>query len=140
MADPLSLAASITGVLAFAAATARSLATIVQEIRDAPDDIVATGRDVRALAAVLSAAHDTCTRHNLAAEDKDLAAALAEYVDMCQEAMQGLRIILRPLAAGARPIRLILGWAMKKGEVRALRARLNEGKASLNLTLSALNG
>lgn len=140
MADPLSLAASITGVLAFAAATARSLATLVQEVRDAPDDVLATGRDVRSLTAILIAAHDTCARHDLDEEDKDLAAALAEYVDMCQEAMQGLRAILRPLAAGGSSMRFVLGWTMRRGDVKALRGRLNEGKASLNLALSALNG
>ncbi|KAH6685913.1 ankyrin [Plectosphaerella plurivora] len=140
MADPLSLAASITGVLAFAAATARSLVTLVQEVRDAPEDVIATGRDVRSLAAILASAHDTCARHDLDVEEKDLAAALAEYVDMCQEAMQGLRIILRPLAAGGSSVRFVLGWTMRRGDVKALRGRLNEGKASLNLALSALHG
>lgn len=140
MADPLSLAASITGLLAFAATTARSLVTLVQDVRDAPDDVVAIGRDVAALAAVLAAAHDTCASHELDVENKELAAALAEYIDLCQDAMMGLRALLRPLASGAGPVRFVLGWTMRKGDVRALKGRLNEGKASLSLALLALNG
>lgn len=145
MADPLSIVASVTGILAFAATTARGLTTLVQDIHDAPEDILSVGRDVQTLAAVLATAHDTCVRHDIGVEDKDLAASLREYAEMCQDAMHGLRTLLKPLAAGAEggrrsPMRFVLGWTMRKGEVRALRGRLNEGKASLTLALSALNG
>lgn len=143
--DPLSIAASVTGVLAFAASTARGLHSLVMEIRDAPEDISAVGRDVQSLVAVLASAQETCTKYDICREDKALAVALGDYLDMCQEAMQGMHILLKPLAStgggGKRsPLRFALGWTMRKSEIRGLRARLNEGKASLNLTLSALNG
>ncbi|EGY20262.1 uncharacterized protein VDAG_02278 [Verticillium dahliae VdLs.17] len=143
--DPLSIAASVTGILAFAASTARGLHSLVMEIRDAPEDISAVGRDVQSLVAVLASAQETCTKYDICREDKALAVALGDYLDMCQEAMQGMHILLKPLAStgggGKRsPLRFALGWTMRKSEIRGLRARLNEGKASLNLTLSALNG
>ncbi|KAG7116017.1 putative ankyrin repeat protein like [Verticillium longisporum] len=143
--DPLSIAASVTGVLAFAASTARGLHSLLMEIRDAPEDISAVGRDVQSLVAVLASAQETCTKYDICREDKALAVALGDYLDMCQEAMQGMHILLKPLAStgggGKRsPLRFALGWTMRKSEIRGLRARLNEGKASLNLKLSALNG
>ncbi|EEY21378.1 ankyrin [Verticillium alfalfae VaMs.102] len=142
---PLSIAASVTGVLAFAASTARGLHSLVMEIRDAREDISAVGRDVQSLVAVLASAQETCTKYDICREDKALAVALGDYLDMCQEAMQGIHILLKPLAStgggGKRsPLRFALGWTVRKSEIRGLRARLNEGKASLNLTLSALNG
>ncbi|KAM0277052.1 hypothetical protein ACHAQH_006122 [Verticillium albo-atrum] len=151
MAEVFSVVASVTGVLAFAATTARALVTIVQDISDAPEEVLNIGRDVQSLAAVLATAHDTCARHDIGTEDKDLANALGEYVGMCQEAMQALRALLEPMVNGGggggssgrrSPIRFVqaLGWTMRKGEVKTLRGRLNEGKASLTLTLSALNG
>ncbi|KAG7151621.1 putative ankyrin repeat protein like [Verticillium longisporum] len=124
---------------------ARGLHSLLMEIRDAPEDISAVGRDVQSLVAVLASAQETCTKYDICREDKALAVALGDYLDMCQEAMQGMHILLKPLAStgggGKRsPLRFALGWTMRKSEIRGLRARLNEGKASLNLTLSALNG
>lgn len=143
MADPLSVVASVAGVVAFAASTARTLISLIQEMADAPEEILHIRRDVQNLSAVLVSIQDTWARHNLKSEDLALVTSLTEYLSLCQDSMQSIRALLVPLAAKGSgrksPLRMV-GWVMRKGEIRTLRERLQEGKASLNITLSALNG
>ncbi|KAI0891012.1 ankyrin [Annulohypoxylon nitens] len=143
MADPLSVVASVAGVVAFAASTARTLISLIQEMADAPEEILHIRRDIQNLSAVLVSIQDTWARHNLKSEDLALVTSLTEYLSLCQDSMQSIRALLVPLAAKGSgrksPLRMV-GWVMRKGEIRTLRERLQEGKASLNITLSALNG
>lgn len=143
MADPLSMVASVAGVVALAASTARTLISLIQEMKDAPEEILHIRRDVQNLSAVLGSVHELSARHDLMSEDFTLVESLKEYLNLCQDSMQSIRAIIAPLVGkgnGRRsPIRMV-GWVMKKGEIRALRERLQEGKASLNITISALNG
>ncbi|KAI0887053.1 ankyrin [Annulohypoxylon maeteangense] len=143
MADPLSIIASVTGVVTFAASTARSLISLIQEVADAPEEISHIRRDVQNLSVVLGSIQDIWARYDLKSEDLALVASLTEYLSLCQDSMQSIRVLLLPLAAkgsGRRsPLRMV-GWVMKKGEIKALRERLQEGKASLNITILTLNG
>ncbi|KAI1453669.1 ankyrin [Annulohypoxylon moriforme] len=143
MADPLSVIASVAGVVAFAASTARSLISLIQEMADAPEEILHIRRDVQNLSVVLGSVQDIWATKNLRSEDVALVTSLTEYVNLCQDSMQSIRVLLVPLAAkgsGRRSPMRMVGWVMKKGEVKTLRERLQESKASLNITISTLNG
>ncbi|KAI2465346.1 ankyrin [Annulohypoxylon bovei var. microspora] len=143
MADPLSIVASAVGVVAFAASTARTLISLIQEMADAPEEILHIRRDVQNLSAVLGSIQDIWARYDLKSEDLALVTSLTEYLSLCQDSMQSIRVLLVPLAKKGNgrksPMRMV-GWVMRKGEIRTLRERLQEGKASLNITISALNG
>jgi hypothetical protein len=143
MADPLSLLASAVGVIAFAAQTAKSLVTLTAEIRDAPEEILHVRRDVQALSAVLQSVREVCSKANVQAEDQPLVESLAEYVSLCQSTMVDLTKLLQSFrskgSARRGPLRMI-EWKFRKGEIKGLRQRLQEGKASLNLTVLALKG
>ncbi|OTB03226.1 hypothetical protein M426DRAFT_24014 [Hypoxylon sp. CI-4A] len=52
MADPLSMVASVVGVAAFGVSTARTIISLIQEIADAPDEIVHIRCDVQNLSSV----------------------------------------------------------------------------------------
>ncbi|KAL7619374.1 hypothetical protein AAE478_009911 [Parahypoxylon ruwenzoriense] len=143
MADPLSIAASVAGIVAFAASTARTLISLTQEMADAPNEILYIRRDVQSLAVVLGSIKDVCTKYGLRSEDLALGGSLTENVSQCQDSMQSIRVLIEPLAVKGRgrrsPMKMVR-WVMRKGEVRALRERLRENKASLNITISTLNG
>ncbi|KAI1378113.1 ankyrin [Hypoxylon crocopeplum] len=143
MADPLSMAASIAGVLALAASTARALITLIQDISDAPEDILHIRRDVQNLSAVLGSIQEMCARYDLRPEEMTLVESLTAYLSLCQDSMQAIQTLLVPLAykgSGRKSPMRMVGWVMRKGEIKGLRERLQEGKASLNITISALNG
>ncbi|KAM0271382.1 hypothetical protein ACHAQH_009129 [Verticillium albo-atrum] len=132
--DPLSIAASVTGVLAFAASTARSLHSLVQEIRDAPEDITVVGRDVQSLVAVLASAQETCTKYDICREDKALAVALGDYLDMWQEdiradikdAYEKITNEFRNFETGRRVRRRIEDDVVSASTERSRRASLSE--------------
>lgn len=143
MAAELGVVGSIVGIIQITTTVAVGLATLIQDIRDAPHEIRYVQRDVSNLTAVLTSTHDLSTRYNLRVDDQALTKALAEYLDMCRNTMQAVQKFLEPLVQrglGSRnPVRII-EWRLKRGELRTLQGRLSEGKASLNLTITALNG
>ncbi|OTB11190.1 hypothetical protein K445DRAFT_322185 [Daldinia sp. EC12] len=141
MADPLSMAASVIGVAGLAISTARTLVSLIQEMADAPQEILHIRRDVQNLSAVLGSLQDTCAKYNPKSEDLALESSLAECINLCQDSMQSIHTLITPLKGTGRrsPIRMV-GWVIRKGEIKALRERLQEGKASLNITISVING
>ncbi|KKY31581.1 putative nacht and ankyrin domain protein [Diaporthe ampelina] len=141
--DPLSIVASLAGVLAFAAQSTRSLTTLVTEIRDAPKDITDLRVELESLSMLLQSAQTLTTNYPLRHEDAVIAQTLTQCTTWCQESMQDLRVVITPfaVAGGARrsPMRM-LSWIMHKEEVRSSTAKLRDRKASFNLAVSVLNG
>ncbi|KAK7423684.1 hypothetical protein QQX98_000874 [Neonectria punicea] len=143
MAEVVGVVGSVVGIIQIATKVAFGLTTLIQDIRDAPSEIRYVEKDVGNLAAVLTSTSELSTRHNLQVDDQALTRALAEYLDICKGSMQDVQQFLEPLVQkglGSRnPVRLV-EWRFKRSELRVLHGRLNEGKASLNLTITALNG
>ncbi|KAK7736030.1 hypothetical protein SLS63_003550 [Diaporthe eres] len=141
--DPLSIVASLAGVLAFAAQSTRSLTTLVTEIKDAPKDITDLRVELESLSMLLQSAQTLTTNYPLRREEAVIAQTLTQCTTWCQESMQDLRVIITPFAeaGGARrsPMRMI-SWIMHKEEVRNSTAKLRDRKASFNLAVSVLNG
>lgn len=143
MAEVFGIVGSAAGVIQLTLAAANGIITLIQDIRDAPEEVLFTRRDVQSLGAILTSTYDTCVQHNLNTQDQALTAALAEYLDMCDQAIKAMHKLLEPLVSkglGRRDPRRMIEWTMKKGEVRGLRERINHGKASLTLVISAING
>ncbi|KAI1655548.1 ankyrin [Daldinia decipiens] len=141
MADPLSMVASVIGVAGLAISTSRALISLIQEMTDAPQEILHIRRDVQNLSAVLGSLQDICAKYDLKSGDLALESSLTECINLCQDSMQSIHILIAPLKGSSRrsPIRMI-GWVIRKGEIKALRERLQEGKTSLNITISVING
>ncbi len=148
MGDPLSIVSGIAGIISLAATTAQSLSTLLADIRDAPSDILELDTDIKSLEAVLTNAKGIYEIHGTDIDDEALVKTFTDCLQQCLLSMEGLKKMLEPFAVyqtknGRKsPMRMIgrTLWTMKKGEVRNSRGKLRDGKASLTLAVSVLNG
>ncbi|KAK7432039.1 hypothetical protein QQZ08_001329 [Neonectria magnoliae] len=143
MAEVIGVVGRVVGIIQITTKVALGLTILIQDIRDAPSEIRWVEKDVGNLAAVLTWTYELSTRHNLHVDDQALTRALVEYLNICKDSMQDVQRFLEPLVqkglGNRNPVRLV-EWRFEKSELRALHGRLNERKASLNLTITALNG
>ncbi|KAM5353618.1 hypothetical protein ACJ41O_000268 [Fusarium nematophilum] len=143
MAEAIGLVGSVIAIIQVTAKLASGLDELIQEIRDAPVEILHMKQEIRSLAAVLDSTQELSNRHSLQVEDQALTRSLAEFLELCRGSMQDIHVFLEPLVEkglGSRNLMRMIEWRMKRSELRALQGRLNEGKASLTLTIVALNG
>ena len=142
MADPLSVVAGIVGVLAFTASTARSLTTLTAAVRDAPNDIVDLRLELQNLSALIQSAHDVVSKHPMRPDDAPLAETVRDCLEHCQVIMQSIQSQLKQFlskSGGRRSPMRVISWTMRKSEIRSLRVRLGDSKASLQLAITVLN-
>ncbi|KAI9703014.1 MAG: hypothetical protein M1820_006005 [Bogoriella megaspora] len=145
MGDPLSIASGAIGLISVAASTAQSLNTLIADIRDAPNDIGDLTHDVGSLNTLLATTKDMYIVHGLKAQDATLSETFNNCLKACINPMAQLENLLRPYTRSSRSIGRhsfirSISWTMRKGEIRALRERLRDGKASLTLAISVFNG
>ncbi|RSL91844.1 hypothetical protein CEP51_000114 [Fusarium floridanum] len=142
MAEALGIVGSVIGIIQITATVALRLNSLIQGIRDAPDDICHLQEDVANLAAVLDTTHELSEQYQNV-EAPSLTRALKGQLGTCEKSMQDIRTFLNPLvqkASGGKKFIKMIEWNLKKGELRDLRSRLSEGKAGLNLTITSLHG
>ncbi|KAI8649883.1 Helo-like-N domain-containing protein [Fusarium sp. Ph1] len=142
MAEALGVVGSVIGIIQITATVALRLNSLVQGIRDAPDDIRHLQDDVANLAAVLDTTHELSEQYQHV-EAPSLTRALKGQLGTCEKSMQDIRTFLDPLvqkALGGNKFIRMVEWNLKKSELRDLRGRLREGKAGLNLTITSLHG
>ncbi|KAJ4221125.1 hypothetical protein NW759_007194 [Fusarium solani] len=142
MAEALGIVGSVIGIIQITATVALRLNSLVQGIRDAPDDILHLQDDVANLAAVLDTTHELSEQYQHV-EAPSLTRALKGQLGTCEKSMQDIRTFLNPLvqkASGGNKFIRMVEWNLKKSELRDLRGRLSEGKAGLNLTITSLHG
>ncbi|KAJ4328655.1 hypothetical protein N0V84_000845 [Fusarium piperis] len=142
MAEALGIVGSVIGIIQITATVALRLNSLIQSIRDAPDDIHHLQDDVANLAAVLDTTHELSEQYQHV-EAPSLTRALKGQLGTCEKSVQDIQSFLNPLvqkaSEGKRFIRMV-EWNLKKSELRDLRERLSEGKAGLNLTITSLHG
>jgi hypothetical protein len=68
MADPLSIAANVVGITAFALQRVQQLTAFIESIRDAPERITGIKEDLKAVESVLSSLGTTLQNKDLPAE------------------------------------------------------------------------
>jgi len=138
--DPLSIAASITGVLTFTA----SVLKLVGDIREAPEEMLDLRTELHNLAAILRSADEVTTRYGVRAEDAPLVDTVRQHLDHCRLVTEAIRSQLAPLVgsagAGRRSPMRALRWTLRRGEIRSLRGRLRDAKAGLQLAVTVLVG
>ncbi|UPK99928.1 hypothetical protein LCI18_010863 [Fusarium solani-melongenae] len=142
MAEALGIVGSVIGIIQITATVALRLNSLIQGIRDAPDDICHLQDDVANLAAVLDTIHELSEQYQHV-EAPSLTRALKGQLATCEKSMQDIRTFLNPLvqkASGGKKFVRMVEWNLKKSELRDLRGRLGEGKAGLNLTITSLHG
>lgn len=133
----LGIPGSVAGIIQLAAAIIKQL----DDLRGASDEVRHVTDNVQSLADVLESIRDIFDNHQLEIEAQALTKSLGTYVKGCERTLESMRQILHSFSS--RGIKTTMGrieWARKKGQMRTLHSRLTEGKVTLMLVLTALNG
>jgi hypothetical protein len=142
MADPLSVTAGIVGVVGFALHSAKRLHDFIDSLRDAPHDIAAISKDLKALYEVLGILAGM--QHELA-RNAALCECLLSPLDNCVDIFEEFTITLHRYShttrEGALKVRTWkqIPWAFKDTEIQRFRDTLLTYKASMSLAISVVN-
>ncbi|KAK4221380.1 ankyrin repeat-containing domain protein [Podospora fimiseda] len=142
MADPLSVAASLTGVLAFTFKITKEVLALIDEIRDAPDDIDDLKLQVKHLPPLIESIQTLTVTYRLPPGITGLQETLENYLKHCQGVLDAIKVQLGKFisrGSGKKSPMRIIGWAMRKSEIRNLRDRLRESQAMLQTSVVAYN-
>lgn len=140
MADPLSLTASIVGILSAALHGSRRPFEFIDSLQSAPKDIAALSTDLKALystLADLSGMQQKLDDNNLLCDS--LKAPLENCLDIFDEFMMTLQTYTQTSRDGTRRVRTWkkITWAFKDKEIQLFRDTILTYKASLNLAAHA---
>jgi len=133
MADPLSLAASIVGLIGLADRVIRAGQYCIDTVRDAPSDmrmIVGEASSLRAVFESLADAGSGSSTRLLADGGP---------IEACHRCLGGLEALLPPHRDrnGSRRITLVdLAWPFKQPKARKILAEISQHKATLLLAIS----
>ncbi|MBE7179824.1 MAG: hypothetical protein INR71_01230 [Terriglobus roseus] len=139
MGDPLSISAGVAGLLALGLTATEGLNTLIANFRGAPGEIKELGQELRNLRDLLERASSLHQTHGSSINDQRFASTFDEHVRACVVPIQQLDETLRKLSCRSSVLLRPL-WAVKKGQVRDLRTRLRDAKASLSLMIVLFNG
>ncbi|KAI1776979.1 ankyrin repeat-containing domain protein [Hypoxylon cercidicola] len=144
--DPISVIASITGIIAFTTKAAQEVIRVISDMRDAPTEISQLKGELENLNMVLQSAQTVFHGQSFKPKDVILLLSVQQCMDTCKENVSGLQSALEqiatlPFGGGTRDKVLTMWrWMQHKGEIRSQQGRLREAKASLNLSISVCNG
>lgn len=153
MADPLSVAASIAGLLAFGAGLSQYLLTCYDSLQSAPCNIRYLHIEVDTLCKILgnleklvpqSTADATATATVAVSPPHEaLYGDLRTVLASCMRIFQELELLVKRFAMSARDSKLAqkwtsFRWTLKEKMITRLRGQLETHKATLNLTLLIL--
>jgi hypothetical protein len=142
MADPLSMLAGITGVLAFTAKLTREVIALASEIRDAPEDITDLRLELQHLSSLIQSTDDLSTKYPLRPDCKPLGDTVIECLERCRTVMEAIKLQLRKFVSSGiarrSPMRMI-SWTMRKDKIQNLRSKLRDSKAMLELSITVFN-
>ncbi|KAI1074901.1 ankyrin repeat-containing domain protein [Whalleya microplaca] len=142
--DPLSILAGVTGLVAFTTKVTQELIIIISDMRNAPADILELRVDLENLAMILRSSQEIFPKQSFNHRDVILFKTFEQCVNSCKLATENLSIMMTALGGPATgtTARLLTTyrWMLKKSDIRSQRSKLCEAKASLNLSVSLLNG
>jgi hypothetical protein len=142
MADPLSVVAGITGVLAFTGQCTRQIIAIIAKIQNAPDEITDLRFELQHLSSLVQSAHNVLLRNKPRPEDRPLEDTVKECLQRCQDIMKDIEKQLSHFFnknTGRRsPLRAV-NWFFQSGQITALKDRLRDSRAMLELSITVLN-
>ena len=141
MADPLSIAAGVTGLLGFALHGSRRMVEFIESIRDAPKDIAAISADLKALYEVLASLagmQDQFDRNPTMSSY--LRVPLENCVDIFTDFTTTLNQYVATTRDGTVKVRTWknIVWAFKEKEINLFRDTVLAYKASLSLAVGTM--
>jgi len=141
MADPLSIAAGVTGLLGFALHGSRRMVEFIESIRDAPKDIAAISADLKALYEVLASLagmQDQFDRNPTMSSY--LRVPLENCVDIFTDFTTTLNQYIVTTRDGTVKVRTWknIVWAFKEKEINLFRDTVLAYKASLSLAVGTM--
>lgn len=141
MADPLSVVAGVTGVLAFTAKLAQEVITMISDIKDAPRDIADLQFDLRNLSSLVLSAHSVSVRYPLRPEDKPLEDTVKECLEQCQTVIDTIKERLSMFQGKGKAKSLMRRgmWYLRKVTIKDERDRLRDSKAMVELSITVFN-
>jgi hypothetical protein len=136
MADPLSIAASVAGLLTLAAQTTKLIASIVSDIKNRQAELISIGLEISSFYLVLHELERRLNETTNTTSNERLDAVLAG----CKRTLQSIQDLLTkirdgPGKGGLRKIQGQLTYGSKMKSLEGLRALLDKYKATLNIAL-----
>ncbi|KAF5642274.1 white collar 1 [Fusarium tjaetaba] len=141
MSDPLSVTASVVGIVGALLHGSKRLYEFIDSLQNAPKDIAALSTDLRALYGIL--AHITNVQDRLSSH-LDLCASLKAPLENCLEIFDEFTTLLQGFTETSRngTIRIRvwrqMAWAFKDKEIQLFRDTITTYKVSLDMALSAM--
>ncbi|KAK2693005.1 hypothetical protein QWA68_007117 [Fusarium oxysporum] len=141
MSDPLSVTASVVGIIGALLHGSKRLYEFIDALQNAPKDIAALSTDLRALYEIL--AHITNVQDRLSSSP-NLCASLKAPLENCLNIFNEFTTLLQGFTQTSRDgiiqVRVWkqMTWALKDKEVQLLRDTVTTYKMSLNIALNAM--
>ncbi|RBQ78384.1 hypothetical protein VDGD_04100 [Verticillium dahliae] len=139
----------VAGLVIFAIDAAFKLTNLVNEIRDAPDDIRDLGSNLISLATILNSTKTLCSLDEFKDVDELLSETLMSCVKQCEDASSGLyaelsafkpRTPTTPGVVERRSLRQKMHWSWRQKSRQALKTRLFDSRDNLNMAVTVFNG
>ncbi|KAG7132996.1 hypothetical protein HYQ45_018926 [Verticillium longisporum] len=139
----------VAGLVIFAIDAAFKLTNLVNEIRDAPDDIRDLGSNLISLATILNSTKTLCSLDEFKGVDELLSETLMSCVKQYEDASSGLyaelsafkpRTPTTPGVVERRSLRQKMHWSWRQKSRQALKTRLFDSRDNLNMAVTVLNG
>ncbi|PNH41873.1 hypothetical protein VD0004_g5329 [Verticillium dahliae] len=139
----------VAGLVIFAIDAAFKLTNLVNEIRDAPDDVRDLGSNLISLATILNSTKTLCSLDEFKDVDELLSETLMSCVKQCEDASSGLyaelsafkpRTPTTPGVVERRSLRQKMHWSWRQKSRQALKTRLFDSRNNLNMAVTVLNG
>ncbi|CVK99156.1 uncharacterized protein FPRN_03753 [Fusarium proliferatum] len=141
MSDPLSVTASVVGIVGALLHGSKRLYEFIDSLQNAPKDIAALSTDLRALYEIL--AHITNVQDRLSSHP-ELCVSLKAPLENCLNIFDEFTALLHGFTQTARdgPIQIRvwkqMAWAFKDKEIQLFRDTITTYKVSLDMALSAM--
>lgn len=137
----VSIIASVAGLLTAAVTASKETISVINDIRDAPQDISLLVQEMNNLNLLLESTRQRTDNNKLREEDAMLAQTVNDCTVQCTVFMKALTEKLRPYSAGglmSRGLFKRMGFAMDKDEIKELTEKLRDSKASLQFAITIL--
>lgn len=147
MADPLSIAASLAGLITFGAQIGKYILQTYNKLNDGPSSLLHINAEIGALGVILSRLHAfSDSKHDSEVYRSEIRDAifgpeLMNVVTDCTRIMKDLESIVTTISAKpgkGRKMRVFwkdIKWAALDGEIQRMRSQIDTHKATFNLAL-----
>lgn len=150
MADPFAIVAGVISIAAVVVQSSKALSKLIDNVKEAPQEIRAVARDVHAFRSIVSslkiALEERDVRDAVSADSTlvEIIGNLSHPLTNCEEALRSLVSRIQRAFDGCegstyRKSALSLKWGMfAKTEIRDVRSRLEATKSTLNTALETI--